>query len=99
MVGVFVQQHFLPFYSETFLNCEAFRALKAEAQYSQHFHKGKYVEDPGTKGKISGFGEFIKKSIKSEQGNATIPEVQVKNGLTMNMLMLISINFRFDNVY
>lgn len=76
MVGVFVQQHYLPFYTETYTNSKPFLALKAEAQYRQLCKHGKF-EEPNNKGKMSGIGELIKKSMKSEQGNATIAEVQV----------------------
>lgn len=76
MVGVFVQQHFLPFYSETYVNSKPYRALKAEAQY-RYVNKHGKLEESNNKGKISGLGELIKKSIKNDQGNATIAEVQV----------------------
>ncbi|CAL8074907.1 unnamed protein product [Orchesella dallaii] len=75
MVGLFVQQLFLPFYSETFLNTKPFSALKADALYSNYFKTGRQDES-ASKGKISGIGEFIKKSMKSELGNSTISEVQ-----------------------
>ncbi len=87
MVGVFVQQHYLPFYTETYTNSKPFLALKAEAQYRQLGKHGK-LEEPNNKGKISGIGELIKKSMKSEQGNATITEVQV--GAFCNVGFIIS---------
>lgn len=78
MVGLFFQQHYLPFYPGCYAENERFQASKAEAMATQWFKNGKF-EEPN-KGKISGLSDFIK-SMKSDQGNATVPEVQVRSKL------------------
>jgi len=75
MVGLFVQQHYLPFFPGCFSENERFQATKAEALATQWFSKnGKFEEQ--TKGKIASFTDFIK-SMKNEQGNSSVSEVQV----------------------
>jgi hypothetical protein len=77
MVGLFVQHHYLPFFPGCFSENERFQATKAEALATQWFTKNGKFEEPNTKGKMSStFSDFIK-SMKNEQGNSSVSEVQV----------------------
>lgn len=75
MAGLFLQQHYLPFNVALFAENEKFQASRAESLATQWFKNGKF-EEPSSKGKILGFSDLIK-SMKSENGNATVQEVQV----------------------
>lgn len=76
MVGLFLQQHYLPFNVTLFAENEKFQASRAESLATQWFKNGKF-EEPSGKGKIQGFSDLLLKSMKSESGNATVAEVQV----------------------
>ena len=74
MVGIPVEEHFLPFHTDQLEASEKFKASQNLAALVASYKNGKFVDT--NRGVISGLSGLIR-AIRNEDGNATIEDFEV----------------------